>query len=149
MVIQREQHRIVMSKEYEDRIKAGCCPVCGKPKEEWKRRKDWTNCSTDCTEEYSKNVIYGWPEMRKKVIERDLHLCQYCKKTIGKYETFVADHIIPIAIGGPQWDNNNLQTLCVDCNKVKTRMDHKTIARERAKERLIKRKQTTLKRYAI
>jgi len=38
-------------------------------------------------------------------------------------ETFVADHIIPLALGG---DNNaklNGQVLCGICEKIKTKMD--------------------------
>jgi len=43
----------------------------------------------------------------------------------------VADHIKPIALGGPQWDMENIQTLCVDCNRVKTKKDAGSIAMQR------------------
>lgn len=44
----------------------------------------------------------------------------------------VMDHIKPIALGGDEWDINNLQTLCIDCNKIKTAQDAKDIAKQRA-----------------
>jgi len=40
----------------------------------------------------------------------------------------IADHIVPIAMGGEMWDIKNLQTLCIKCNKIKTKYDHKYIA---------------------
>jgi len=36
---------------------------------------------------------------------------------------YVVDHIIPIALGGKEFNLNNLQTLCEDCNKEKTAID--------------------------
>jgi len=50
-------------------------------------------------------------------------------------DTMIADHIKPIAIGGPEWDINNLQTLCIECNKVKTRKDAADIAKVRRSEK--------------
>lgn len=44
---------------------------------------------------------------------------------------FVVDHINPIALGGDEWDINNLQTLCLKCNKIKTAQDMKNIAKQR------------------
>jgi 5-methylcytosine-specific restriction endonuclease McrA len=48
----------------------------------------------------------------------------------------VADHIVPIALGGDEWDINNIQTLCLECNKEKTAQDIKEIAKARKKEKL-------------
>jgi len=47
---------------------------------------------------------------------------------------YVVDHIIPIATGGEEWSLENLQTLCKDCNKIKTKNDMGDIARLRIKE---------------
>ena len=136
MVKQRETYKIIMPKEYEERILNNQCPVCGLPKEEWKRRKDWTNCSWQCTETYKKYVIYGWDQLREKVFERDNYTCAICRRQFNKNYTMIGDHIIPIACGGDQWDINNIQTLCEVCNKEKTRNDHKDIAYIRRKEKL-------------
>ena len=57
----------------------------------------------------------------------------------------VADHIKPIALGGDEWEMDNIQTLCLKCNKVKTAQDIKDIALLRRKEKLKKQGQETLK----
>jgi len=55
--------------------------------------------------------------------------------------SFVADHIIPVALGGPEFDLNNVQLLCEVCNKKKTAKDMANIGKRR---RLIKRVGKTL-----
>jgi len=45
---------------------------------------------------------------------------------------FVVDHIKPIALGGKEFDSTNLQVLCSECNKEKTKIDLKTIAKKRS-----------------
>ena len=49
----------------------------------------------------------------------------------------VGDHIIPIAIGGEEFDIDNVQTLCKSCNKIKTKKDHGDIAIYRKKENVM------------
>ncbi len=106
-----------------------CCPMCGLPKDKWKRRKDWRCCSTDCTDELSK-VSFFWQDTREKVFKRDKFTCVKCGKKCGR-ETLIGDHIIPIALGGEEWDLKNIQTLCIKCDKVKTKEDHGKIALQR------------------
>lgn len=48
----------------------------------------------------------------------------------------IGDHIHPIATGGEEWDMNNIQTLCIPCNKKKTKGDMGKIAQLRIKEEL-------------
>lgn len=156
MVIQRQAYKIIMSKEWEERIRNSKCPVCGKHKDFWSRRKDWTCCSTNCTDEYQREVIYGWGQLREKVFMRDNYLCVKCKKkgnpndVVGFQNNdkgLVADHIIPIALGGEQWNINNIQTLCINCDKSKTKIDHKNIGVLRKKEKLQSKGQQFLKAY--
>lgn len=52
------------------------------------------------------------------------------KKTAHPRE-FVADHIIPIALGGDEFDLNNIQLLCEACNKKKTAKDQTAISKKR------------------
>lgn len=52
-----------------------------------------------------------------------------------KWRNYIADHIIPIALGGPEFDLDNVQLLCEVCDKKKTKQDQCKIARKR---RLIK-----------
>lgn len=44
---------------------------------------------------------------------------------------WVMDHVLPIALGGNQYDFTNLQTLCPECNKTKTRTDLSNILYEK------------------
>ncbi len=42
-----------------------------------------------------------------------------------------ADHIIPVSLGGDEWSFDNIQTLCKQCHKNKTKKDMKKISAER------------------
>lgn len=146
------------------------CPMCGKPKSEWNRRKDWTCCSIECTKKHKKLFKY-WAETRLDAIRRDGYKCVKCgyeaKRIIKNVEKiyskdgvkthlrtgyfirvfedensvkcaevgcdseFVGDHIVPIALGGKEFDIDNVQTLCKKCNKEKTAQDMKDIAEYR------------------
>lgn len=43
-------------------------------------------------------------------------------------ERLNCDHIIPICLGGAEFDEDNLQTLCVECHKKKTKGEVSFIA---------------------
>ena len=124
------------------RIKNNCCPACGKPKSEWKRRTDWNCCSVECTEKFDEFcIIRSWADLRYKVFNRDNWACVKCmKKTnssgLHAYGLLIADHIIPIALGGEQWEIDNIQTLCLKCNAIKTKEDLNKIAKMRRIEKL-------------
>ena len=155
------------------------CPSCGKPRDEWNRRKDWRCCSKECTEKYWKELVlyYGWSDLREKALKRDNYRCVKCshqpttiryhsmdndcvvlkqdiKEQEGhKYKEFtivdksklIADHIKPIALGGDEWDIDNVQTLCEDCNKTKTALDQTKIAELRAIEKKLSNGQKQLR----
>lgn len=172
----RTSHAIIVAKIAAERIEKGCCPSCGKPKSEWKRRKDWRCCSAKCTDEYwGKYVeVNGWQDLRKQCFKRDNFTCKMCGKqpttetmypdfkehliksqrpydqygstiyTIVDTSKLIADHIVPIAVGGEQWDIENIQTLCEDCNKIKTRGDMGVIAEARRIEKKLVHGQKTL-----
>jgi 5-methylcytosine-specific restriction protein A len=67
-----------------------------------------------------------WRRKRKRVFERDLYLCQRCKRK-GKLTPVelhgpnagVCDHIKPLAQGGTD-DEENLEAICKACDKEKT-----------------------------
>jgi 5-methylcytosine-specific restriction endonuclease McrA len=150
-------------------MKNNCCPICGLPKSEWKRRTDWRCCSFKCTNEFEKLVLV-WQYWKRNVFLRDNYTCVKCgfegreEKTIypsdkeyydrefkifkilneeegilkvilGSSTNLIADHIIPISIGGEEYNLNNVQTLCEKCNKIKTRNDFKKIALYRNREK--------------
>jgi 5-methylcytosine-specific restriction endonuclease McrA len=52
------------------------------------------------------------------ILERDNYRCRLCGKSARDTELEV-DHIIPVAKGGTA-GLNNLQTLCIDCNRGKS-----------------------------
>lgn len=58
-----------------------------------------------------------WRYTRAAVFQRDGYKCQMCGRLIG--ESPQCDHIIPIAQGGTD-DEDNLQTLCIECHAGKT-----------------------------
>lgn len=57
-----------------------------------------------------------WRRLKDKILMRDKHTCQECKRVGGELEL---DHIVNVAVGGSD-DDSNLQILCVECHKVKT-----------------------------
>jgi 5-methylcytosine-specific restriction endonuclease McrA len=145
---------------WQDKINNGCCPVCGKHKNNWTRRTDWINCSKECSKEWGKLTVFDWSVLRKEALKRDNYHCVKCgfQPTYKRFNyttwdlmivkelpdeqgvkvwevvdtmNLIVDHIKPIALGGDEWDINNLQTLCSSCNKLKTARDIKFIAVER------------------
>ena len=62
-----------------------------------------------------------WRRKRDEIFKRDKYTCQVCYRVGGELEL---DHIINVARGGPT-DDNNLQTLCTDCHRVKTMAESK------------------------
>ena len=72
-----------------------------------------------------------WRGVRPLVFKRDNWTCQLCGERFwpewkGRIE---GDHIVEIADGGDEFDMENIQTLCVECHKAKTKEGR----RERAK----------------
>ncbi len=132
------------------RIKEGQCPNCGKDKREWGRRVDWRCCSVECTKNYYKEheKAYSWQEFRLMIFKRDDSTCHMCGKRFVTFgiklpevpdeSKLIADHILPIELGGGMWEKSNIQTLCIECNKVKTKEDmaHIAVHRRRQKKKL-------------
>ena len=58
------------------------------------------------------------PAVKQYVFNRDHYQCQSCGKDRLRAKLSI-DHIIPLAKGGSN-DISNLQTLCLDCNRIKT-----------------------------
>jgi hypothetical protein len=56
-------------------------------------------------------------KMRSPILERDGHKCRYCGRALGLDEC-VIDHVMPIAQGGRE-DDDNLVTACTLCNSHK------------------------------
>lgn len=121
-----------------ERIKNKQCPVCGKPKSEFNKGKH-KYCSPDCQNKFMDECCEwrDWNHIRRKVIERDESKCKRCGIRMYTLETkgWVVDHIIPIALGGSEWNLDNLQLLCPNCNRRKTARDLHRINKNRKPER--------------
>lgn len=156
MIIKRENYKLIILEPAKSRITRNECAACALPKEQWGRRnKRWSCCSTNCTSSFKeKYLILGWQDLRLRAFKRDRYRCVKCAvqplEIIQRLDPItnkwdgtmipsntpdpthlIGDHIIPIALGGDEWDINNVQTLCQECNKEKTRIDAGRIAVER------------------
>lgn len=148
MVKQRSGFRTIVSEPAKSRLKRKECPACGKPKSEWNRRTDWTCCSKECSDKYySSSLIFtSWADLRLKVFRRDHYKCVICGHK-DYSDKLIADHIIPIALDGDEWDMDNIQTLCEECNKIKTKHDISEIAKVRNLEKKLSNGQKQLEIY--
>lgn len=69
---------------------------------------------------------YPWQKIRKRILERDGHLCQaHLRRGIYRNGRQV-DHILAKALGGTDYDDN-LETLCDPCHKAKTAEDNRKV----------------------
>ncbi|PSO88617.1 MAG: HNH endonuclease [Cyanobacteria bacterium SW_8_48_13] len=57
------------------------------------------------------------PSVRVSVLHRDGHKCVFCGRSAKQLQLEV-DHIVPFSQGGSN-NSQNLQTLCIDCNRGK------------------------------
>jgi len=144
-MIKRQGYTYKIPEYARKRIENKECPTCGNPKSEWNRRKDWRCCSKKCTDKYEKDIVVKswWVDIRRKAFKRDNFTCVQCGFK-GDIINLIGDHIIPIAIGGEEFDVENVQTLCEKCNKIKTKKDHEKIAKQRRIEK-VQSKNKTLK----
>lgn len=63
-------------------------------------------------------------KLRLLILERDNYRCRICGKS-AKDTILEVDHIVPVAKGGTT-SLNNLQTLCIDCNRGKSDLSIKS-----------------------
>ena len=67
---------------------------------------------------------YGtaWDKIRKQIMQRDGYLCQPCRRQGRPTPAKAVDHITPKAKDGTD-DPDNLQAICNDCHKAKTKAE--------------------------
>lgn len=118
------------------------CLNCGKVILD-KRKKKY--CSDKCSDDFF--AKHNFARLRNRIFIRDNFTCKKCGKSATRHGrtdvpfstyNYVVDHIKPIALGGPEFDENNLQLLCSVCNKEKTRNDQAKIAKKRSEIRLLR-----------
>lgn len=124
------------------------CLNCGKILPKRKRKY----CSSGCSNEFF--AKHNWNAMSARISKKQNWTCQKCgaqpprdenghliwtnDKSKYDYFLYVVDHIIPIALGGEEFDESNLQVLCGDCNREKTKEDQAKIAKKRGEVRLVR-----------
>ena len=93
------------------------------------RTKRDAYCETHRPEPWARAERHGaiGEAMRKRVLRRDGHLCQHCRRRGS-----IVDHIVPEAEGGLTLDEN-LEAICQECHDIKTAAE---AARGRARGRV-------------
>lgn len=149
MVKKREGWKRNYSNLAEVRIQNHECPACGKHKSQWTRTTKYVCCSKECSNKFynEDSAIQDWSVVKAKAFKRDNYTCKHCgkryalkygDKEIADTSNLIGDHIIPIAVGGAEFDIDNVQTLCIQCNKLKTKRDAGAIAKHRRREKELK-----------
>lgn len=74
-------------------------------------------CGEDCKSEFysAHPTSVRWNDLRLQALARDRSICAKCGKPAEE-----VDHIREIREGGPEFDLENLQSLCHDCHVLKT-----------------------------
>jgi predicted restriction endonuclease len=75
------------------------------------------NLELDPKSKKNKRSRYIPASIRVSVLTRDNYKCRFCGRSSTKIQLEV-DHIKPFSQGGSH-EINNLQTLCIDCNRGK------------------------------
>lgn len=93
----------------------------------WPRRK---YCSDECSDEWNFKLTSYWSGHKdhfisqQKIVRKQnwnqYYACEECNFETNSPEV---DHIIAIILGGHPWDYRNLQLLCSECHKKKTKSD--------------------------
>lgn len=127
------------------RVPRGTCRWCGGPVQPPRR----TFCSDACVHEWRVRSDPGY--VRECLWKRDHGVCAGCATDTvapardayesrwgrpypdpwGERGPWVADHIVPVHLGGGECGLENFQTLCLVCNRAKTAAEAKARAERR------------------
>ncbi len=94
--------------------RAGRCVECGAAL----RSHRTPYCSRRC--QWRFHGHYFWDSARSYTMLRDRYTCRICGRRRRARELDV-DHIVEIAAGGAALEYSNLQTVCRECHREKTR----------------------------
>lgn len=126
----RKQFEIIIFSWAQKYLDKSICPVC----QEKPVRTGLRTCSPKCNNKFYKNccIVNDWSQLKAKALKRDNYQCVVygCQET----KNLEVDHITAIALGGDEWDLNNLQTLCFEHHKVKTKEDIRLITQKKKAE---------------
>lgn len=74
------------------------------------------------TSRHERGYGTAWTKLRLRILERDKHLCQPCKRKGRITAATQVDHRTPKAKGGTD-DEANLDSICEPCHDAKTLID--------------------------
>jgi len=114
------------------------CKLCGlatqKPARSWHKA---------CWKAFEPETSGGWKDICETVYKRDKYTCQTCEKNVLDFSAarrynrrpYNVDHKLALCLGGTH-KVDNLQLLCIDCHKVKTKDDVGRLAALRKEAKL-------------
>ena len=91
------------------------CRICGEPT--FGRH---TFCGPRCLRDFF--MQSDWNLVREVVYTRDGGICMKCGRKVSR-QRFHVDHIVPLAVGGDEWELSNLEVSCPECNLQKGRRE--------------------------
>ena len=138
IVVSREYRRYSNTPEERVRLSRKACPNCGCERVNFNfGNRNAMCCKPPCSAEYWSKQRPTISEMRRLVRDEQNGKCAHCKKELHEFNAneclhiihpYILDHIRPIAMQGDQWARENLQVLCIRCNRIKTARDMGKIA---------------------
>jgi hypothetical protein len=105
------------------------CGFCG-PRL-YDRRKIF--CDSRCRRSFNRKFDYfvvTWRQVRYRTLRRDRWTCVKCGRKARE-----VDHVIPLALGGSEFDLDNCQSLCHPCHMQKSIKEIRDRMARRTKER--------------
>ena len=113
------------------------CRLCGL--NILKKNRKW---HTSCWKALEPDTASGWSLMCDEVYSRDKYTCKLCSKDVRDFKKarsvrrrpYSVDHIKALCLGGLH-KVENLQLLCIDCHKEKSKKDVKKLAMMRKLEK--------------
>ena len=67
----------------------------------------------------ARGLGWEWQKFRKRILKRDLYMCQPCKREGRATPATEVDHILARHKGGEMTDGN-AESICTPCHKAKT-----------------------------
>lgn len=92
------------------------CPACAQRFEAKRHRDDLQRRGSAASRGYDGDHR-AW---RQQVLERDFYLCRYCANVGLDTQARIADHVLPVRLGGERLDLDNGAACCDDCHREKS-----------------------------
>ena len=139
---QRQNSRLIKPRKDKKGRLLCLVPTCNKLRQKYKTGNRTRNYCKDHNF-WDMREFTSWVSIRIKALKRDNHTCVKCGyKGNAPYSDLIGDHIESIALGGEEFDVDNVQTLCIPCDKIKTKEDQAKIGKQRRIEKVQEKNKT-------